>query len=101
MLLLLLDLNHFQQATIEIYQSQYRLVYGSKPERVGTSPKSLDRHHELISSGEELHGAIKDRRTSEGLDTHVFQRTSPTDKSLVKNQSMLSEDQKKKLAQGK
>ncbi|MBW0574617.1 hypothetical protein O181_114332 [Austropuccinia psidii MF-1] len=25
----------------------------------------------------------KDRRTSEGLDTHVFQRKTPTDKSLV------------------
>ncbi|MBW0587425.1 hypothetical protein O181_127140, partial [Austropuccinia psidii MF-1] len=52
-------------------------------ERVGTSPKSLDRHHELISSGEEVHGARKDRGTSEGLDTHVLQRTSPKDKRLV------------------
>ncbi|MBW0537902.1 hypothetical protein O181_077617 [Austropuccinia psidii MF-1] len=59
------------------------LVYGSKTERVGTSPRSLDRHHELISSSEEIYGARKDRGTSEGLDTHVFQRTSPTDKSLV------------------
>ncbi|MBW0507352.1 hypothetical protein O181_047067 [Austropuccinia psidii MF-1] len=49
----------------------------------GTSPKSLDRHHELISSSEEAHGARKDRRTSQGLDTHVLQKTSPTDKSLV------------------
>ncbi|MBW0571241.1 hypothetical protein O181_110956 [Austropuccinia psidii MF-1] len=51
--------------------------------RVGPSPKSLDRNHELISSSEEVHGARKERRTSEGLDTHVLQRTSPTDKSLV------------------
>ncbi|MBW0570446.1 hypothetical protein O181_110161 [Austropuccinia psidii MF-1] len=28
-------------------------------------------------------GPKKDRGTSEGLDTHVLQRTSPTDKSLV------------------
>ncbi|MBW0572004.1 hypothetical protein O181_111719 [Austropuccinia psidii MF-1] len=59
------------------------LVYGSKTARVGTSPKSLDRHHELISSSEEIHGSRKDRGTSEGLDTHVLQRTSPTDESFV------------------
>ncbi|MBW0569566.1 hypothetical protein O181_109281 [Austropuccinia psidii MF-1] len=59
------------------------LVYGSKTARVGNSPKFFDRHHELISSSEEVHGARKDRGTSEGLDTHVLQRTSPIDKSLV------------------
>ncbi|MBW0556469.1 hypothetical protein O181_096184 [Austropuccinia psidii MF-1] len=62
--------------------SVQELFYGRKAERVGTSPKSLDRHHELISSSEEVHGAKKDR-TSEGLETHVCQRTSPTDESLV------------------
>ncbi|MBW0507070.1 hypothetical protein O181_046785, partial [Austropuccinia psidii MF-1] len=49
----------------------------------GTSAKSLDRHNELISSSEEAHIPRKDRRTSEGLDTHVLQGTSPTYKSLV------------------
>ncbi|MBW0553088.1 hypothetical protein O181_092803 [Austropuccinia psidii MF-1] len=44
---------------------------------------SSQRHHELISSSEEIHVARKDRGTSEGLDTHVLQRTSPTVKSLV------------------
>ncbi|MBW0511311.1 hypothetical protein O181_051026 [Austropuccinia psidii MF-1] len=63
--------------------SVQELVYGSKTEKVGTSPKSLDRHHELISSSEEVHGARKDGGTSEGLDTHVLQRTTTTDKSLV------------------
>ncbi|MBW0574348.1 hypothetical protein O181_114063 [Austropuccinia psidii MF-1] len=67
----------------DIPVSVQKLVYGSKTAQVGTSPKSLDRHHELISSSEEAHGARKDRGTSEGLDTHVLQRTSPTDKSLV------------------
>ncbi|MBW0532916.1 hypothetical protein O181_072631 [Austropuccinia psidii MF-1] len=67
----------------DIPVSVQELVYGRKTARVGTSPKSLDRHHELISSIEEAHGARKDRRTSEGLDTHVLQRTSPTDKILV------------------
>ncbi|MBW0508121.1 hypothetical protein O181_047836 [Austropuccinia psidii MF-1] len=63
--------------------SVQELVYGRHTARVGTSPKSLDRHHELLSSSEEVHGSRKDRRTSEGLDTNVLQRTSPTDKSLV------------------
>ncbi|MBW0585260.1 hypothetical protein O181_124975, partial [Austropuccinia psidii MF-1] len=67
----------------DIPVSVQKLVYGSKTARVGTSPKSLDRNHELISSSEEVHGARKHRGTSEGLVTHVLQRTSPTDKSLV------------------
>ncbi|MBW0586088.1 hypothetical protein O181_125803 [Austropuccinia psidii MF-1] len=67
----------------DIPASVQELVYGSKTARVRTSPKSLDRHHELISSSEEIHGARKDRGTSKGLDNHVFQRKSPTDKSLV------------------
>ncbi|MBW0526931.1 hypothetical protein O181_066646 [Austropuccinia psidii MF-1] len=50
---------------------------------VGTSAKSFDRHNELLSSSEEVHGPIRDRRASERLDTHVLQGTSPTDKSLV------------------
>ncbi|MBW0536777.1 hypothetical protein O181_076492 [Austropuccinia psidii MF-1] len=67
----------------DIPLSVQKLVYGSKTAQVETSPKSLDRHHELIYSSEEVHGARKDRGTSEGLDTHVFQRKGPTDKSLV------------------
>ncbi|MBW0514932.1 hypothetical protein O181_054647 [Austropuccinia psidii MF-1] len=59
------------------------LVYGRKAEGVGTSSKSLDRNNELISSSEEALGPRKDRGSSEGLDTHVLKRTSPTDKSLV------------------
>ncbi|MBW0593990.1 hypothetical protein O181_133705 [Austropuccinia psidii MF-1] len=59
------------------------LVYGGKAAGKGTSAKSLDRNNELISSSEEVHGPRKDRGSCEGLDTHVLQRTSPTDKSLV------------------
>ncbi|MBW0568798.1 hypothetical protein O181_108513 [Austropuccinia psidii MF-1] len=58
------------------------LVYGGKAARVGTSAKSLDRHNELLSSSEEVYGPRKDRRTFEGLETHVMQGTSPTDKVL-------------------
>ncbi|MBW0531810.1 hypothetical protein O181_071525 [Austropuccinia psidii MF-1] len=85
----------------DIPVSLQELVYGLKAAGVGTSAKSLDRHNELLSSSEEVHGHRKDRRIAEVLDTHVLQGTSPTDKSLVENQSMLSEDQKQKLAQGK
>ncbi|MBW0582745.1 hypothetical protein O181_122460 [Austropuccinia psidii MF-1] len=59
------------------------LVYGSKEEGVKTSARSLDRNNDLISSSEEVHEPRKDRGPSEGLKTHVLQRTSPTDKSLV------------------
>ncbi|MBW0539953.1 hypothetical protein O181_079668 [Austropuccinia psidii MF-1] len=58
------------------------LVYGGKAAGFGTSAKSLDRHNELITSSQEFHGPRKDRESSEGLDTHVLQRTSPTDKSF-------------------
>ncbi|MBW0511445.1 hypothetical protein O181_051160 [Austropuccinia psidii MF-1] len=60
-----------------------KLVYDGKEAGVGTSAKSLDRHNELISSSEEVHEPRKDRGYSEGLNTHVFQKTNSTDKSLV------------------
>ncbi|MBW0519791.1 hypothetical protein O181_059506 [Austropuccinia psidii MF-1] len=66
-----------------IPDSLQELIYGSKTARVGTSHKSLDRHHELILSSEKIHGSRKDRGTSEGLDTHVLKRKSQTDESLV------------------
>ncbi|MBW0580704.1 hypothetical protein O181_120419 [Austropuccinia psidii MF-1] len=67
----------------DIPVSVHELVYDSKAAGVGTSAKSLDRHNELLSSSEEVHGLRKYRRTSEGLDTHVLQGTSPIYKSLV------------------
>ncbi|MBW0522706.1 hypothetical protein O181_062421 [Austropuccinia psidii MF-1] len=77
------------------------LVDGGKETGVGTSAKSLDRHNELISSIEEVQGPRKDIGSFEGLETHVLQTKSQQIKAWLKNQSMLSEDQKKKLAQGK
>ncbi|MBW0546153.1 hypothetical protein O181_085868, partial [Austropuccinia psidii MF-1] len=85
----------------DIPVSIQELVYGSKTERVGTSPKSLDRHHKLISSSEEVHGARKDRGTSEGLETHVLPGEVQQIKAWLKIQITLSEDQKTKLAQEK
>ncbi|MBW0554986.1 hypothetical protein O181_094701 [Austropuccinia psidii MF-1] len=67
----------------DIPVSVQELVYGSKTAKVGTSPKSLDRNHELIPSSEEANGAIKDRGASEWLDTHVLQRKGPEDIILV------------------
>ncbi|MBW0518584.1 hypothetical protein O181_058299 [Austropuccinia psidii MF-1] len=45
----------------DIPVSVQELVYGGKDAGVGTSSKSLDRHHELVSSSEEVDGARKDR----------------------------------------
>ncbi|MBW0577031.1 hypothetical protein O181_116746 [Austropuccinia psidii MF-1] len=62
--------------------SVHELLYGGKAAGVGTSSKSLDRHNELMSSSEEVHGHRKYRGSSEGFDTYVLQRTSLTDNSL-------------------
>ncbi|MBW0525335.1 hypothetical protein O181_065050 [Austropuccinia psidii MF-1] len=40
----------------DIPVSVQELVYGGKEAVVGTSAKSLDRHNELLSSSEEVHG---------------------------------------------
>ncbi|MBW0561028.1 hypothetical protein O181_100743 [Austropuccinia psidii MF-1] len=67
----------------DIPVSVQELVYGSKAAGVGTSAKSLDMSNEILSSSEEVHRPRRDRRTSEGLETHVLQGTSTKDKSLV------------------
>ncbi|MBW0464075.1 hypothetical protein O181_003790 [Austropuccinia psidii MF-1] len=67
----------------DIPVSIQELVCGGKEVGVVTSSKSLDRNNELISSIEEVHWPRKVRGYSDGLVTHVLQRTSPTDKSLV------------------
>ncbi|MBW0520209.1 hypothetical protein O181_059924 [Austropuccinia psidii MF-1] len=67
----------------DIPVSVQEVVYGGKAAGVGASAQSLDRHNQLLSSSEKVHAPRKDSRTSEGLDIHVFQGTSPTDKSLV------------------
>ncbi|MBW0582616.1 hypothetical protein O181_122331 [Austropuccinia psidii MF-1] len=62
----------------DIPVSIQKLVYGSKTARVGASPKSLDRNHELISSSEEAHGARKDRGTSEGIRRRSWPKARTT-----------------------
>ncbi|MBW0558861.1 hypothetical protein O181_098576 [Austropuccinia psidii MF-1] len=63
--------------------SVQELVYGSKETGLETSSESFNRHNELLYSSDEAHEPRKDRGSSEGLDTHVLQRISPTDKSLI------------------
>ncbi|MBW0567513.1 hypothetical protein O181_107228 [Austropuccinia psidii MF-1] len=70
----------------DIPVSVQELVYGGKEAGVGTSVKSLDRHNELLSSREDIHGPRKERRASEGLHTYVLQGKSPTDKILAEKQ---------------
>ncbi|MBW0505663.1 hypothetical protein O181_045378 [Austropuccinia psidii MF-1] len=85
----------------DIPVSVQELVYGGKAAGVGTSAKLLDRQNELLSSSEESHGPRKNRRTSEGLNTHVLQGTSPTDKSLVEKPKHVVRGPEEELAQGK
>ncbi|MBW0461418.1 hypothetical protein O181_001133, partial [Austropuccinia psidii MF-1] len=85
----------------DIPVSVKKLVYGSKATGVGTSAKSLDRHNELLYSSEEVHGPRKDRGSSEGLDTHFFQRTNPIDKSLVEKPTWFQECASTSGKQGK
>ncbi|MBW0539952.1 hypothetical protein O181_079667 [Austropuccinia psidii MF-1] len=74
----------------EILVSVPELFYGSNAAGVGTSAKSLDRKNKLISSSEEFYGPKKYGGPSEGLHTHVFQRKSPTDKSLFENTKLFA-----------
>ncbi|MBW0575149.1 hypothetical protein O181_114864 [Austropuccinia psidii MF-1] len=85
----------------DILVSVQELVYGSKAAGVGTSAKSLDRKNELLSSSEEVHGPRKDRRTSEGFDTHVLQGTSLTDKSLAEKQKHVARGPEEEVGQRK
>ncbi|MBW0544337.1 hypothetical protein O181_084052 [Austropuccinia psidii MF-1] len=71
------DLNHSQQATIDIYHSQYKNWFMEAKQQEWELLPSLWIGTMNSSSSEEAHGA------REGLETHVLQRTSLTDKSLV------------------
>ncbi|MBW0500901.1 hypothetical protein O181_040616 [Austropuccinia psidii MF-1] len=81
--------------------SVQELVYGGKAAGVGTSAKSLDRHNELLSSSEEVMGPEQTEEFLRGWKPMSCKGQVQEIKAWLKNQSMLSEDQKKKLAQGK
>ncbi|MBW0499728.1 hypothetical protein O181_039443 [Austropuccinia psidii MF-1] len=85
----------------DIPVSVQELVYGGKAAQVGTSPKSLDRHHELISSSEKFMGPEKTEDLLKDWTPMSCKGQVQQIKAWLKNQRMLSEDQKKKLAQEK
>ncbi|MBW0583586.1 hypothetical protein O181_123301 [Austropuccinia psidii MF-1] len=91
------DLNNFQHATSGIPVSVQGLVYGGKKAEVGASSKSLDRHHELLSSSEEAFGPRKYSGPSEGLDNHVLKRKSPKDNGLVEGQRQFFREQEERV----
>ncbi|MBW0483282.1 hypothetical protein O181_022997 [Austropuccinia psidii MF-1] len=74
--------------------SVQELVYLRKAAGVGVSSQLVDRDNELLPTSKEVLSPVNDKRPSEGLDTHVFQRTTSKDESFVENQGVLSEDQK-------
>ncbi|MBW0482803.1 hypothetical protein O181_022518 [Austropuccinia psidii MF-1] len=63
--------------------SVQELVYGVKTAGVGTSSKPLDRDNAILSSSKDIIGPRKDTQPSEGLETHLLQRTMPKDKNLA------------------
>ncbi|MBW0544204.1 hypothetical protein O181_083919 [Austropuccinia psidii MF-1] len=73
----------------DIPVSVQKLVYGNKTARVGTSPKSLDRHHELISSSEEVHRPEKKEGLLKGWTTMSFKGQVQQIKAWLKTQRIL------------
>ncbi|MBW0463375.1 hypothetical protein O181_003090 [Austropuccinia psidii MF-1] len=67
----------------DIPVSVIELVYGRKEAGVETPSKHLNRESEPLSSSNKALEPRTDRGPSEGLETHVFQRTIPKDKILV------------------
>ncbi|MBW0475736.1 hypothetical protein O181_015451 [Austropuccinia psidii MF-1] len=89
------------QSNRDIPGSVQELVYGSKATGVGTLSKSLDRHNELKSSSEEVHRHGKYRVPSGGWTPMSYKGQVQQIKAWLKKKRILSEDQEKKLAQGK
>ncbi|MBW0528726.1 hypothetical protein O181_068441 [Austropuccinia psidii MF-1] len=85
----------------DIPVSVQELVYGRKTAIVGNSPKSLHRNHELISSRKTFMGPEKTKELMKGWTPMSCNGQVQQINSWLKNQSMLSEDQKKKFSQGK
>ncbi|MBW0508857.1 hypothetical protein O181_048572 [Austropuccinia psidii MF-1] len=85
----------------DIPVSVQELVYGSKTTRVGTSPKLwIGTMHSYLQV-KKFMGPEKTEELWNGWTPMSCKGQVQKIKALLKNQSMLSEDQKKKLAQGK
>ncbi|MBW0540100.1 hypothetical protein O181_079815 [Austropuccinia psidii MF-1] len=67
----------------DIPVSVQELFHVGKAAGVGTSSQLLDRENELLPSIKDVFGPQKDKRSSEGVEPHVFQGKGPKDKSLV------------------
>ncbi|MBW0509173.1 hypothetical protein O181_048888 [Austropuccinia psidii MF-1] len=96
------DLNHFQQAAIEIYQSQYKNGFMAAKQQEWEPLPSL--WIGTMSSYLEVKKIMGPEETEEllrGWTPMSFKGQVQQIKAWWKNQSMLSEDQKKRLAQGK
>ncbi|MBW0568361.1 hypothetical protein O181_108076, partial [Austropuccinia psidii MF-1] len=95
------DLNHFQQATVELYKSQYKNCFMAAKQKewellpslwIGTMNSYLK--VKKVMGPEKKEELLKDwtPMSCKGQVQKI--------KAWLKNKSMLSEDQKKKLAQG-
>ncbi|MBW0509664.1 hypothetical protein O181_049379 [Austropuccinia psidii MF-1] len=95
------DLNYFQQAAIEIYHSQYKNWFMVAKQQEGELLQSL--WIVTINSYLQVTNFMGPEKTEEllrGWTPMSFKGQVQQIKAWLKNQSMLSEDQKK-LAQGK
>ncbi|MBW0580666.1 hypothetical protein O181_120381 [Austropuccinia psidii MF-1] len=86
---------------IDIPVSVKQLVYGGKGESVGTSPKSWIGTMNSYLQVKKFMGPEKTEELLKGWTPMSCKGQVQPIKSWLKNQSMLSEDQKKKLGQGK
>ncbi|MBW0498834.1 hypothetical protein O181_038549 [Austropuccinia psidii MF-1] len=102
LLFLLSDLNHFQQATIEIYQSRYKNWFmAAKPQEWEFLPSIWIGTMNSYFQVKNFMGPEKTEGLLRGWKPMSCKGKVQQIKAWSNNQSMLSEDQKKKLAQGK
>ncbi|MBW0556807.1 hypothetical protein O181_096522 [Austropuccinia psidii MF-1] len=74
-----------------------KLVQRSQRRVVGNMPKPLAGGHELLLTHQELFGSGEDHRALRRLEPIVLQRQGQKIKNWLKNQSLVSVDQKKEL----
>ncbi|MBW0510810.1 hypothetical protein O181_050525 [Austropuccinia psidii MF-1] len=102
MLSLLSDLNHFQQAAKEIYQSQYKYwLLAAKQQEWELLPSLWIGTMSSYLQVKKFMGPKKREELLSGWTLMSCEGQVQQIKAWSKNQSMLSEDQKRKLAQGK
>ncbi|MBW0527077.1 hypothetical protein O181_066792 [Austropuccinia psidii MF-1] len=96
------DLNHFQQAEIEIYQSQYKNWFMVAKQQEWELLPSLwiGTMHSYLQV-KKFMGPQKTEELLRGWAPMSCKGQVQQIKAFLKHQSMLSDDQKKKLAQGK